>query len=384
MSQEVTKKALGLFFTTGVSLQTWIDVGNFDREKRIYEEHLDQGVLDEVHWFTYGSADEKLAEGLYKEDRLHKKIFIHQAPRFVSLPGGSFVYSLVLPLIRSLVLSKISLYKTNQMSGSWAAVLASRIYKKTLFIRTGYTWSLFAARQDKSWLKRKVIKCIESWSYACADVATVTSHEDKKYIVDTYSVAEKKIVVTPNYIDTDVFYDKSIKRNTDMIVSVTRLTPQKNLESVIRALPGSGFGLVLYYGGGELEEKLRSLAQEVGADVEFKGAVANEELPAILNQYQYFILPSLYEGMPKTLLEAMACGCVCGGTDVSGTKEVLTDKNGVLVSGTSVSDMKEMFDLLHDANVEQVSTEATETIVQDYSLVAIVQKEKDLFADLFV
>ena len=51
-------------------------------------------------------------------------------------------------------------------------------------------------------------------------------------------------------------------------------------------------------------------------DVKFNGVVANDKLPDILNEYKYYILASNYEGMPKTLLEAMACGNLCIGTNV--------------------------------------------------------------------
>ena len=48
---------LSLFFTRNVSLESWVKQGLFDREKLIYEEHLNQGNFKKIYWFTYGSND---------------------------------------------------------------------------------------------------------------------------------------------------------------------------------------------------------------------------------------------------------------------------------------------------------------------------------------
>jgi glycosyltransferase involved in cell wall biosynthesis len=67
------------------------------------------------------------------------------------------------------------------------------------------------------------------------------------------------------------------------------------------------------------------------------GVVANHDLPNILIQYRYFILPSQFEGMPKSLLEAMASGRVCVGTNVVGIRDIICDgQTGVLAKDTSV------------------------------------------------
>jgi len=378
MSQEITKKTLALFFTTGVSLDTWISVGNFDREKKIYEEHLKDGSLNEVHFFTYGISDSVLSQKLKKNERLHKNIHVHEMPKIFSFPGGSLLYSLFLPFVYRKELKKITIYKTNQMSGAWTALIAKLFYKKKVFLRTGYTWSLFAQRQDKNWLKLSCISLIESISYRFADYASVTSKSDKVYVENKYGA--KNVSWIPNFIDTEKFNAKNKTRTKDRLVTVTRLSEQKNLENTIKALSGSGFGLDIYYGGGHLQDELESLTEELGADVEFKGAVANDQLPEILNEYTYFVLPSLYEGMPKTLLEAMACGCVCGGTPVPGIEEVLRhEENGIVAKGVNSEDIKTMYKMLHEARVDELSRGAEQTIRFDYSLVSIKELENLIF-----
>jgi glycosyltransferase involved in cell wall biosynthesis len=64
--------------------------------------------------------------------------------------------------------------------------------------------------------------------------------------------------------------------------------------------------------------------------VDFLGHVS--QLPALLAKHQVFVLSTHYEGMPLALIEAMAMGCACIGTDVVGVREVIAHgKTGLLV-----------------------------------------------------
>ena len=73
---------LALFFTKGVSLQSWEKSGLLYREKILYEYLLEKNSLKCVIWFTYGRDDPSLAQELYVKKILHKRIRIVAVPRF--------------------------------------------------------------------------------------------------------------------------------------------------------------------------------------------------------------------------------------------------------------------------------------------------------------
>ena len=107
--------------------------------------------------------------------------------------------------------------------------------------------------------------------------------------------------------------------------------------------------------------------------------VPNKELVNIYNSYKYYILPSFFEGMPKTLLEAMACGCICIGTDVNGINEVIRDKfNGILIKGTTVNDILETINNVITINYNNLVKNGIENIIEDFSLQTIINQEKKL------
>lgn len=119
-------------------------------------------------------------------------------------------------------------------------------------------------------------------------------------------------------------------------LTVARLSAQKghtNLLAAIAQLPPDlrqtwCFALA---GGGELETQLRTQAAQLGilGDLVFLGQT--QDVPEWLALAEVFVLPSLYEGLPLALIEAMAAGLACVATAVDGNLELLhPDQNGLL------------------------------------------------------
>ena len=193
---------------------------------------------------------------------------------------------------------------------------------------------------------------------------------------------DNKITVVPNYIDITKFHPIVSKKYADRLIFVGRLNKQKNLFGLIDAVSKANVVLDIF-GDGELKEKLKLYAIKNGVTVNFMGIVPNSELPQTLNHYRYFIIPSFYEGMPKALLEAMACGLVCIGTDVLGINEVIDDNiNGFLSKGIDAMSIYDSIALATESNHEKlnsISESAFKLIKKDYSLEAIVSIEKETF-----
>lgn len=325
---------LALFFTFRVSLKEWLDKGLFDREKLLYEKLLRGEILSNVLWLTYGPKDGKIAAELKQAGRLNKDIEILPMPAVFNFPLGKFIYSLMMPAIMKKYLKQTDIYKTNQMSGSWSAVLTKKIFKKPLIVRTGYTWSRLKESQKISSAKKTFIRAVERFAYKNSDYAIVTTKSQAEYIKTNYAVSDKDAFIIPNYIDTDLFKpDSSAEKYPDRLIFVGRISNEKNLINLVTAVAKAEMCLDIY-GSGDIDG-LNEHIRKTGAKINFKGSVANELLPDILNKYKFFALPSFAESLPKSLLEALACGLICIGTDVTGINEVITGGvNGWLAKST--------------------------------------------------
>jgi len=152
---------------------------------------------------------------------------------------------------------------------------------------------------------------------------------------------------------------------------------------LLEALKGLPYTLTII-GSGEQEEQLKKFAAENKIETNFLGNVPNHELPKILNQHELFILPSLWEGMPKTLLEAMSCGLPVIGTKIEGIKEVIEHgKNGILCDTDSKSIREAIVTLMEDEELKQkLGGNARKTIVENYSLDTLALKELELMEEL--
>ena len=373
---------LALFFTRNVSLKLWVDSGLFDREKLLYEEHLRRGSLRKVYWLTYGKDDAAIAEKLRSENRLHLDIIVLPMPALFEGWFGRSVYSLFMPFIHGSSIKNTDILKTNQIDGSWSAVIAKLLYKKPLLARTGYTLSIFAKGKARSKFKIRIIEFIEWLAYKCTDKAVVASFQDSRYVHSKYGLPQEKINVIHNFINTEIFCPIDSKKYFNRMLFVGRLDQQKNLLNLFEALPKTKLTLDIY-GDGPLREQLARKAKDLGIPVNFMGVVANKDLPEVLNRYRYFILPSVFEGMPKSLLEAMACGLLCIGTDIDGINEIIEDSvNGYLANDTSIPALAKTINRAIQLPAETLIAEGVKTIRNKFSIEIIVEQEKELFENL--
>jgi len=262
------------------------------------------------------------------------------------------------------------------------ALIAKRLRPKAkLIIRTGYTQSLFnklASRDYSESLK------LERHAYQKCDLALVTSKGDQDYIMATHKIPANKIQVVANYIDTNLFCPISTSKYPDRLVFVGRAgDPQKNIPALLNALAGANLKLDII-GRPKNIANLEHQAKKQKIPLNFLGIIPNQNLPATLNKYPIFILPSLYEGMPKSLLEAMACGLACIATDVPGSREVIQNGvNGLLTKTNSDSLKLAILKLKNDPALRQkLGQTARAFVVQNFSLQTQINKEISAYQNL--
>lgn len=186
----------------------------------------------------------------------------------------------------------------------------------------------------------------------CADHIITISEASKRDIVRLYRIAEEKITVTllaadPSYRPLSPggggYLVTALPR--PYILNVGTLEPRKNLEGLLRAFArakkkGIPHTLVITGASGWGESGLAQLPAELGiADsVLFTGFVADEALPHLYANADFFVYPSLYEGFGLPVLEAMACGTPVIASNTSSIPEVAGDA-GILVDPCSEGEL---------------------------------------------
>ena len=94
----------------------------------------------------------------------------------------------------------------------------------------------------------------------------------------------------------------------------------------------AGKTVLILIGGGSLETSLRVGIKELGIEntVQFHGRRPHEEIPDWIGACNVFCLPSLREGCPNVVLEALACGRPVVASKVGGIPELLNERNGIM------------------------------------------------------
>lgn len=231
---------------------------------------------------------------------------------------------------------------------------------------------------------------IERVAYKAADKIIFTSNKDKQFAQGKFNIASSKIELIPNYTDTELFKPLIELRTSSFnpqksasVIFIGRFSSEKNLFNLVEAAVDLPIKIVLV-GAGPLKNDLAEFAKTKTVTLEFKGSIPNERLSEELNKAEIFILPSFYEGCPKTLLEAMACGLPCIGADVEGIKEIIDHKeNGYLCGTESVSIRKGIIEVLENKEMqEKMALNARRTILERFSLPKILEKEIDVYQSL--
>lgn len=176
------------------------------------------------------------------------------------------------------------------------------------------------------------------WLSRIADRMIGVSDEIRTLLISLGIDAGRTDVIR-NGVDLDRFPHRGVNPDGPAIL-VARLSPEKNVETLIRAmktiasahhLSPAGIRLEIV-GDGVCRSDLESLTDSLGLRgiVHFHGQ--RSDVASLLSRASMFVLPSLTEGISLTLLEAMASGLPVIATDVGGNREVVVaDQTGLLV-----------------------------------------------------
>jgi glycosyltransferase involved in cell wall biosynthesis len=363
---------LVLFFTRGMSLHHWDQIGMFDREVALYERLRNHGV--KVSFITYGGTSE-----LNYNDRLSG---IQILCNTWGLPNH--LYEKFLHRFHSAVLKSCDLIKTNQMDGAQIALRCAKHWKKPLIGRMGYIWSDFVGRESGNTNGAFIqVQKIENNLFNSAERIIVTTPEMAKSLQDRVPELLAKTMVIPNYVETDRFSPGS-KRTKDFEVTfVGRLSPQKNVGALLDAVTNLDVNCLII-GSGTLRDELQSQYGDASGKIRWEGNIPNSELPSVMNRSRIFILPSHYEGHPKTLIEAMSCGMPVIGADSPGIREIIDHGiNGLLCGIDSESIGRSIKELLDNPDLcETLGNNARQYVLDHFSLDRVLKMEYQLYREI--
>ncbi len=160
------------------------------------------------------------------------------------------------------------------------------------------------------------------------DAAMVLTGAQKEYIVRNYRLPPEKIIVAgAGYNDALFTAGSKPSPRPVQLVYAGKLSNAKGLPWLLKALrtittPEWRMHIVGGGSGKEMEACMR-LARDLGERVVVHGQIPQARLATIFGNAHIFVLPSLFEGLPLVMIEALASGCRVVATDLPGVMEVV-------------------------------------------------------------
>lgn len=193
---------------------------------------------------------------------------------------------------------------------------------------------VFSERADPT-KRNRVRQMMANRTYRICDLFVCQSKKMYNY----YSfIPNNKKVVIPNPLDVSSLPKPVLNEKNHDIVSVGRLSNQKNHALLIRSFTAMVDKLpndcnLVIYGDGPLKKKLQDMIDGSGMKERVRLAGVSKEVLEEIKDSALFVLPSSFEGFPNVLLEAMSMGLPVISTDffTGVARELVKKENGIVV-----------------------------------------------------
>jgi len=199
----------------------------------------------------------------------------------------------------------------------------------------------------------------------------ITVHTRLRKELVSRKVSSGKISVIPNGVDTNLFSSQKENLRENAVLFVGWLTKRKGVNYLLEAISDTNVKLIII-GDGPERFHLMQLANCLGikAQVTFTGIVDVNKLIEYYSSASIFVLASLREAFPLSLLEAMSCNLPVISTNTSGMPEIIKGGyNGFLVEPRNVKQLRERIQYLIENHelCKEMGENARKTVEEKYS-----------------
>jgi glycosyltransferase involved in cell wall biosynthesis len=268
---------------------------------------------------------------------------------------------------------------------------------RSLKIPVVYTVHGWSFHRDQHPLVRNIRIFGEKYLTSRSDVNVSVSASNKQSGKD--HIPNFESIVINNGIDRRKFSPSNTFRNVReelgipgealLVLFIARLTVQKQPLTMIRAfqrcLAQQPDLRLLMVGDGDQRQEAVQLAESLGISDRVIFQRFRQDVPDLLAAADIFVLPSLWEGLPIGLLEAMSMGKAVIATNVDGTKEIIRHgENGLLAEPGSIDALSAaILELTGEGTLrKKLQDKALETIQERFNAGHMTRKIENVYKNI--
>ncbi|MDX1522491.1 MAG: glycosyltransferase family 4 protein, partial [Anaerolineae bacterium] len=288
---------------------------------------------------------------------------------------------------------KFDIVHTHTSKGGFLGRIAARLAGVPLVIHTAHG---YVFNETDSKIAALVYTYLERLATYFCDLIISVNDEERLIAIDKKVAGPDKIVTILNGIDVSKYenatpsealrHELDPSGNAILIGTTGRLMPQKGLAYFLQAMPiileACPSACFVSAGDGPLEAELKRLADKLGIADRCRFLGFRKDIPELLACFDIFVLPSLWEGLSISLLEAMAASNPVVTTNIKGTREVITDGvDGLLVEPASPAALaKAVISLIHDkARAQALARTAKQKINDSFREEVMIERTLALY-----
>lgn len=262
-----------------------------------------------------------------------------------------------------------------------------------------YTVHGFSYNKDMPSREKLFYLWVERFLGKAHDRLISVSKFDRTEAIERKVCLANRISAVPNAIDFKKFNPASVNgefraaigldADVKLVGTAARFVPQKGIEYLLESaemiLDSCRDVRFVIVGEGDLEEKLKSITKKKGLSDKVFFTGSSKQMAQVYAGLDVFVLASLWEGHPLTLIEALAMKTPTVATETSGSPEIIEDgKSGLLVPPKDPKSLaRAVIQLLEDRKFAQnLAENGRDSVIDRYSFSKMARQTEEVFREL--
>lgn len=356
-------------------------LANFQKFNNPYIRWLQENGC-EVHYASYDDEPMEAADKFFKIDFRRNPLNIHNI-------------AALFQLIRLFVREKYDFIHCHSPVGALLTRMASVFVPRTKIIYTAHGFHFYKGAPSKNTL---VYKTAERIMAHRTDVLVTINKEDyaaaqsfrlrkggRLYLLDGVGV-DTAAVENESGQRENVRKELGISDGEFVVITVAELIKRKNYETALKAfakadIPNSRY--VICGSGTDLSE-LKRLCEEIRISDRVMFIGYRRDIYRLLGAADVFLFTSHQEGLPISVIEAMAGGLPCIVSDIRGNNQLISSENGIICRDNDVTGFAGALSLLYaDESLRKKMGEAGKRISKQYDIHIAVERMGRIYEEVF-
>lgn len=247
--------------------------------------------------------------------------------------------------------------------------------------------SFYLENNVKSRIVRSIIEMLYKKIFQLSDKVMFVNNDDPEYLITQRIISQERVVKIHGVgIDTQLWKsDLQQTHDKKIVLMVGRAIRHKGVKEFYEVAKMMASNTIEFWYVGGIDKGNPSSMTEEEMNVPYvKFWNEQSDIPFFMSQADVFVLPSYREGLPRTILEAMALQKAVVATDCIGSRDVVTSQTGLLVPIKDSHALKDaiVYLLTHDDIRIRMGQEGRKRVEQFFDIQPIIKAHVNLYDTL--